>query len=166
MTQAASNQTNILSLVNSTLELPTMPEVLVKLNEVMANPDASSDDVAAVIGKDPAVATNVLRIVNSAYYGLQVRVSSVSLAVSVMGFNMAKKVALRASVYRGFRAPTLNELYRPFQVGTVLTEANPALRPETLWGAEAGPQLALDDVVVRATGFYNRLGNAVANLTL
>jgi HD-like signal output (HDOD) protein len=89
-------------LVNSTLELPTMPEVLVKLNEVMANPDASSDDVAAVIAKDPAVATNVLRIVNSAYYGLQVRVSSVSLAVSVMGFNMAKKVALRASVFSTF----------------------------------------------------------------
>lgn len=75
-------------------------------------------------------------------------------------------VSLRASAYRAFRAPTLNELYRPFQVGTVLTAANEALRPETLWGAEAGPQIVLPTVVVRATAFWNRLDDAIANVTL
>jgi len=101
MSQAGPS-TNILSLVNNTIELPTMPEVLLKLNEVMADPDTSSDDVARVVSRDPAVATNILRIVNSAYYGLQVRVSSVSLAISVMGFNMTKKVALKAAVFSVF----------------------------------------------------------------
>ncbi|MBZ0230788.1 MAG: TonB-dependent receptor, partial [Deltaproteobacteria bacterium] len=81
-------------------------------------------------------------------------------------YDATDAVALRASVYRAFRAPTLNELYRPFQVGTILTEANPDLEPETLWGAEAGPQLVVDGVVARATGFYNRLDGAVANVTL
>lgn len=100
--QSSGPSTNILGLVNSTIELPTMPEVLVKLNEVMARADASAADVAKVVGADPAVATNVLRIVNSAYYGLQVRVSSVSLAISVMGFNMTKKVALKAAVFSAF----------------------------------------------------------------
>jgi HD-like signal output (HDOD) protein len=76
--------------------------VLLKLNEVIANSDASAADVAKVVSKDPAVSTNILRIVNSAYYGLQVRVSSVSLAVSVMGFNMTKKVALKAAVFSAF----------------------------------------------------------------
>jgi HD-like signal output (HDOD) protein len=102
MSQPAGQSTNILGLVNSTIELPTMPEVLVKLNEVMASPDSTAEDVAKVVSKDPAVATNLLRIVNSAYYGLQVRVSSVSLAVSVMGFNMTKKVALKAAVFSVF----------------------------------------------------------------
>jgi HD-like signal output (HDOD) protein len=102
MTQAQGNSANILGLVNNTIELPTMPEVLLKLNDVMANPDAGADDVAKVVGKDPAVATNILRIVNSAYYGLQVRVSSVSLAISVMGFNMTRKVALKAAVFSVF----------------------------------------------------------------
>jgi HD-like signal output (HDOD) protein len=92
----------ILGLVNSTIELPTMPEVLVKLNDVIARPDAAAADVAKVVGADPAVSTNILRIVNSAYYGLQVRVSSVSLAISVMGFNMTKKVALKAAVFSSF----------------------------------------------------------------
>jgi HD-like signal output (HDOD) protein len=94
--------TNILGLVNSTIELPTIPEVLVKLNDVIARPDTSAPDVAKVIGADPAVSTNILRIVNSAYYGLQTRVASVSLAVSVLGFNMTKKVALKAAVFSVF----------------------------------------------------------------
>ena len=99
---ATSASTNILGLVNSTIELPTMPEVLVKLNDVIARPDAAAGDVAKVVGNDPAVSTNILRIVNSAYYGLQVRVSSISLAISVMGFNMTKKVALKAAVFSAF----------------------------------------------------------------
>ncbi|MGH9582904.1 MAG: TonB-dependent receptor plug domain-containing protein, partial [Bryobacteraceae bacterium] len=46
------------------------------------------------------------------------------------------RLRLRASGYRSFRAPTLNELYRPFRVGNVLTEANAALVPEGLTGVE------------------------------
>ena len=63
-------------------------------------------------------------------------------------FHVTREVALRASVYRAFRAPTLNELYRPFQVGTVLTAANDRLRPETLWGGELGTQIVLDGLAV------------------
>jgi hypothetical protein len=45
---------------------------------------------------------------------------------------------LRAAAYTGFRAPTLNELFRPFRVGNNVTQANSALTPERLYGAEAG----------------------------
>lgn len=79
---------------------------------------------------------------------------------------LGPSLAVRASIYRAFRAPTLNELYRPFQVGSVLTAANEALRPETLWGAEAGPQVVAGGAVVRATFFWNRLAGAIANVTL
>jgi HD-like signal output (HDOD) protein len=99
---ATSASTNILGLVNSTIELPTMPEVLVRLNEVLASPEAGIPDVARVVAADPSVSANLLRIVNSAYYGLQVRVSSVNLAISVMGFNMTRKVAMKAAVFSAF----------------------------------------------------------------
>ena len=94
--------TNILNLVSSAITLPTMPEVLTKLNEVIADPDSSADSVAAVIAKDPSVSANLLRIANSAYYGLPIRVSSVSVAVSVLGFKMTKKLALKATVFSEF----------------------------------------------------------------
>jgi HD-like signal output (HDOD) protein len=102
MAESVSNSTSILKLVNKTMELPTIPEVLVRLNEVIESEESSADDVAKVIALDPAVSTNILRIVNSAYYGLQVRVSSIGLAVSIMGFSMTKKVALKAAVFSVF----------------------------------------------------------------
>ncbi|HEU4733848.1 MAG TPA: TonB-dependent receptor [Kofleriaceae bacterium] len=77
-----------------------------------------------------------------------------------------RELAVRGSVYRAFRAPTLNELYRPFQVGNVLTAANERLHPETLWGAELGAQIVLPSVSLMSTGFWNRLSDPIANVTL
>jgi iron complex outermembrane recepter protein len=74
---------------------------------------------------------------------------------------------VRASAYRAFRAPTLNELYRPFQVGSVITAANPRLEPELLTGAEGSLELMpLPALVLRATGFSNLLEHPVINTTL
>ena len=81
-------------------------------------------------------------------------------------YRVTHELAIRGSAYRAFRAPTLNELYRPFQVGSVLTAANDRLRPETLWGGELGAQLVLDRVTAQATAFWNRLSEPIANVTL
>jgi len=51
-------------------------------------------------------------------------------------YSLSDGLFLRAAAYTGFRPPTLNELHRPFRVGNDVTEANPALRPETLSGAD------------------------------
>jgi len=80
--------------------------------------------------------------------------------------HLSRDLALRASAYRAFRAPTLNELYRPFQVGTVLTAANDQLRPETLWGGELGTQIAVSGIRLQATAFWNQLRDPIANVTL
>jgi len=78
----------------------------------------------------------------------------------------APGVTLRASAYRAFRAPTLNELYRPLQVGTVLPAPKPALRAEVLTGAEAGVEVALGAARLRATGFWNGLDDPITTVTL
>ncbi len=75
-------------------------------------------------------------------------------------------IAFRAAAYSGFRLPTLNELYRPFVVGAVRTQANVALKPEKLRGAEAGIDFApCVGCSLGVTGFTNRLDNAIANVT-
>jgi outer membrane receptor protein involved in Fe transport len=74
---------------------------------------------------------------------------------------------LRGAFFSGFRVPTLNELYRPFRVGNDITEANPALEPEHLLGVEAGfDWQATKTLRVSATGFFNRLEDAVSNTTI
>jgi outer membrane cobalamin receptor len=77
-----------------------------------------------------------------------------------------KRLRLRGSLYRAFRAPTLNELYRSFSVGNTFTEANPALRPETVFGAETGVDWAGESSSVRLTAFRNSLDNLITNVTL
>ncbi|MCU1258683.1 MAG: TonB-dependent receptor, plug [Bryobacterales bacterium] len=72
----------------------------------------------------------------------------------------------RGSVYRAFRAPTLNELYRQFRVGNTVTLANNALVPETLFGAEAGADFITETGAIRVTVFRNSLGNLITNATL
>ena len=72
---------------------------------------------------------------------------------------------LRGAAYEGFRAPSLNELYRPFRVGQITTLANPALTPEKLYGTEVGIGGEHGAFTWDATVFWNQLHNAIANVT-
>jgi outer membrane cobalamin receptor len=72
----------------------------------------------------------------------------------------------RAAGYRSFRAPTLNELYRNFRVGNVLTLANAALIPESLTGVEAGVDWIGERTRISFTAFREDLGNLVDNATI
>lgn len=74
--------------------------------------------------------------------------------------------SLRAAAYRGWRLPTLNELYRPFRVGAEVTTANEMLEPERLWGGETGADWTRGGTKLSITLFANHLSNAIANVTL
>ncbi|HXX17210.1 MAG TPA: TonB-dependent receptor [Candidatus Eremiobacteraceae bacterium] len=80
----------------------------------------------------------------------------------------SKGTAVSVSVYRAFRAPTLNELYRNFRVGNVFTMANPALTGEHLTGGEAGiSQMWWQNrLTVRGDFFWSDIADPVANVTL
>lgn len=82
-------------------------------------------------------------------------------------WRLAPALAVRAAGYTGYRLPTLNELYRPFVVFPVTTEANAALAPERLRGGEIGLDLApATGLRLAVSGFYNRLEGAIGNVTL
>ncbi|MGB9177607.1 MAG: TonB-dependent receptor [Pyrinomonadaceae bacterium] len=83
-------------------------------------------------------------------------------------YKPAEKVSVNAAIYRAFRAPTLNELYRSFRVGDVLTLANENLRAERLTGGEAGVSVAPFNrrLNMRATLFWTEITRAIANVTL
>ena len=82
-------------------------------------------------------------------------------------YRLNEKLRLRGHFATGFRAPTLNELYRPFRVRSDITEANPQLEPERLYGGEIGLEWqASDSLGINLIYFDNRLENAVANVTL
>lgn len=79
-----------------------------------------------------------------------------------------QSLSLYASAGRAFRQPTLNELYRSFRVGDVLTLSNENLRAERLTNGEAGAALGAlgDRLNVRGTLFWSEISGPVANVTL
>jgi outer membrane receptor protein involved in Fe transport len=82
-------------------------------------------------------------------------------------YRVTDRVSVWGDVGWGFRAPTLNELYRQFAVGLVRTLANENLGPERLFGGEAGVRIeATSNVSVRSTWYDNRVKNPVSNVTI
>jgi outer membrane receptor protein involved in Fe transport len=81
--------------------------------------------------------------------------------------NASDTLSFRAAGYTGFRLPTLNELYRPFTVFPVVTRANEALKLEHLNGVEAGFDFRpAQGIYFGATAFFNKLDDAIANVTI
>jgi outer membrane receptor protein involved in Fe transport len=85
---------------------------------------------------------------------------------AAMAYRVADGIALRGSAYKGFRAPTLNELYRGFRAGNTQTNPNEALVPERLTGGEAGLLATRRALSARVTGFWNVLDDVITNVTL
>ncbi|HMD84469.1 MAG TPA: TonB-dependent receptor [Terriglobia bacterium] len=83
-------------------------------------------------------------------------------------FRAKENLVFRASLYRAFRPPTLNELYRNFRQGNTLTLANSGLTAEQLTGAEAGASYSAwhERLSVRGTLFWSDISDPVANVTL
>ena len=82
-------------------------------------------------------------------------------------YHITDRVSVWGDIGSGFRAPTLNELYRQFSVGAVLTLANNQLGPERLVGGDLGLNISpVRNVTVRTTWFDNRVRNPVSNVTI
>jgi outer membrane receptor protein involved in Fe transport len=82
-------------------------------------------------------------------------------------YRVHPRVSVWGDIGAGFRAPTLNELYRRFSQGAVVTLANPALGPERLVGGELGVNvIPARGVTWRTTWFDNRVKDPVANVTI
>jgi outer membrane receptor protein involved in Fe transport len=82
-------------------------------------------------------------------------------------YRVSDRVSAFGSISSGFRTPTLNELYRQFRVGAILTLANDQLGPERLFGGELGISVApTDGLTYRSSWYANRVKNPVANVTV
>lgn len=66
-------------------ELPPMPQIVFKAHDIMDSPSSSTKQVADLIETDQAIATKVLKMANSAYYGMSGKVSSIQHAAVVLG---------------------------------------------------------------------------------
>lgn len=83
-------------------------------------------------------------------------------------YRIDPRLTLTASAYQAFRAPTLNELYRSFRVGSVVTQANALLGAERLTGGEAGARVSAfkGRLLMSGSAFWSELDGPIANVTV
>lgn len=84
------------------IKLPEAPTIISELNQVIADPLTTSNDVAQVVRKSPSLAAMLLKIVNSAYYGFPSRIDRISRAVTIMGTKEISGLALGICVMQTF----------------------------------------------------------------
>jgi Predicted signal transduction protein len=81
-------------------DIPSLPQFVIETLKKLDDPKSSAADVANKLSRDEGLVIRVLRLANSAYYGLSRRISSVSEAISFLGFKTVKSIVLAASVYK------------------------------------------------------------------
>lgn len=85
--------------VKALRNVPTLPGVFEKISRLVKNPDTAAEDIANVISSDQALSAKILRVVNSALHGFPGRISSITHALIILGFDVVQGLVLSTSVF-------------------------------------------------------------------
>ena len=83
-------------------DLPTLPTVAARINAEIQSESLTAKSLGKILSEDSALTAQILRLANSAFYGMSKQVTSVEKAVTILGFNTVKNLALSVSVYAFF----------------------------------------------------------------
>ncbi len=107
------NQEAILSALNRTESLPTLPSVATHVLMIASDPDASATDLTRVIINDPSLTSELLKVVNSAFYGFRQEISTVERAVILLGTGEIVALAFGLATAKLFNVTQLKGVYSP-----------------------------------------------------
>jgi HD-like signal output (HDOD) protein len=108
-TAVLDQQSKILDVVKKVSALATLPEVTAKIIQTVEDPRSTAAKLHQIVTHDPALVTRILKVVNSAFYGLPGQIGSVERAIVLLGLNAVKNIAVAASIGKLFRAGKLCE---------------------------------------------------------
>lgn len=108
---AAEAQAVITKALSRIGDIATLPKITVKIIEIVENPKSTARDLHDVIKNDPALSAKVLKVVNSAFYGLPGQIASVDRAIVLLGLSAVKNIAIASSIARMFRGEKINDRF-------------------------------------------------------
>ncbi|MDR1037336.1 MAG: HDOD domain-containing protein [Deltaproteobacteria bacterium] len=79
--------------------LPTVPGIVAKISRIVENPETSVAEVGRLISQDQVLSAKVLRMANSAFFGMSRKISSIPQALVILGFEVVKGLVLTSSVF-------------------------------------------------------------------
>lgn len=91
------------TLVTRSLELVSPPSTYAQLSELVQKPNTSADDISEIINTDPSLATRLLKIVNSPFYGFPSQINTIARAITIVGTRELIQLVLATSVINAFK---------------------------------------------------------------
>jgi putative nucleotidyltransferase with HDIG domain len=108
MSTAATQRDQIVSdAIREISHIATLPEITLKIVELVEDPKSTAQDLHKVIANDPALCSRILKVVNSSFYGLPGQIGSINRAIVMLGLNAVKNIAIAASLAKLFRGGEL-----------------------------------------------------------
>ncbi|MFO0827419.1 MAG: HDOD domain-containing protein [Phycisphaerales bacterium] len=97
--------------VKGIAHIATLPDITVSIIEIVEDPSSSAQDLNKVISNDPALSARILKVVNSAFYGLPRQIGSINRAISLLGLNAVKNLAIAASLAKLFKGGAIGSRF-------------------------------------------------------
>jgi HD-like signal output (HDOD) protein len=104
--------------VRSVTSIGTLPEVTSRIIATVEDPKSSASQLNRIVSNDPALVTRILKVVNSAFYGLSGQIGSIERAIVLLGLNAVKNIAVAASLGQLFRGVKLGRQFTAKDVWT------------------------------------------------
>ena len=96
------DKTEILKKLDMVENLPTLPVIVHQIQKLIENPNSNMSQIALIITRDQSIAARIVRLVNSAFYGLGNKISSIQQAIKLLGLNTVKNLVIGVSVVKTF----------------------------------------------------------------
>lgn len=96
--------------------LPSLPHITTRILELTDDPDSNPNQICDIICQDQVLASKVLKVVNSAYYGLPRRIATMSEAITILGLQALRTLVVGTSVYKTLGSLQVHRTVRPDQV--------------------------------------------------
>jgi HD-like signal output (HDOD) protein len=97
-----SNRRKYQEILEDVGQIPTLPTIVMRAMEILNDDHARAEDLGRLLARDPALSVKVLRLANSAFYGIPRTISSINQAVIILGFDTLRSLVLSATVFRLF----------------------------------------------------------------
>jgi HD-like signal output (HDOD) protein len=110
-TQSLTREQAVANALKEISHIATLPEVTLKIVQLVEDPTSTAQDLHNVIAKDPALCTRILKVVNSAFYGLPGQIGSINRAIVLLGLNAVKNISIAASLSKLFKGGQLTPTF-------------------------------------------------------
>src|SRR5829696_5949444 len=111
-------QARIAETVKKVTTIATLPEVTNQIIRTVEDPKSTASQLHKIVSHDPALVTRILKVVNSAFYGLPGQIGSIERAIVLLGLNAVKNLAVAASLGQLFRGVKASDGFHPKDLWT------------------------------------------------